>query len=407
MLFEVQNELSKHKHGDNYHIVLSVITISYQDSRNDANKTQHLDIIIDINIKSNKHAVLELHKKSHVSRNKMLKNLLKNTLTTAFNASALQRVVHKTLLRNRLVIICYHIIARSPFSFPDWCILDVDSFKRQLRYLKSHFDLLPLREAVEKCRKNALHRPTAVITFDDGYQNNYDTAFPILKDLGIPATIFLTTALVDTDNSLWFCRINMALAQCSLEDFSWKGARIDLRTAAAKASASKSLQASLKQLPHQELLEEAMRIVEGLGDDPSRPFERHSLFRMLDTRSIKDMLNSGLISFGAHTHSHAIVSLLSEEEQQVQISRSLDTVRELTGEPCKVFAYPNGRRQDYGKETIGILHKCGVDMAVTGIDGHNRSNTRPLELRRIGIGGTWKPGYFPIAVHPHPGVIRW
>ncbi len=334
----------------------------------------------------------------------MLKNQAKDLLSAIPNADVLPRWVHKTIFKNRLVIVMYHMIVPAPFSFPDWCIVDLSSFRKQLLYLSAHFDLLPLSEAVEKCLQGKLRRLTAAVTFDDGYQNNFDTAFPLLKELNIPATLFLTTGLMDTEDTLWFCRINEALANYDKGEFFWRGNRFNLGTSAAKAKASRSLQISMKQLSPQALSEEVRRIVEDLGDDPMRPIGAQSPYRMLDTRSIKEMLNSGLISLGAHSNSHSILGLLPKKEQLARIAGSLDFVKNITGEPCKVFAYPNGKKQDYTDETVALLRRCGVRLALTTIAGNNRPATSPLELRRTGIGGDWKMGYFRVAVHPG---LRW
>jgi peptidoglycan/xylan/chitin deacetylase (PgdA/CDA1 family) len=94
------------------------------------------------------------------------------------------------------------------------------------------------------------------------------------------------------------------------------------------------------------------------------------------------MAVSGLIDFGAHGYSHAILSLLSPAEQEDEILRSLHAVRELTGQPCRFFAYPNGRRQDYNEETVRILDSHGVQAAVTTMSGFNDERTSLMELGR-------------------------
>ncbi len=331
-----------------------------------------------------------------------MNDLLNNLLFSNSASLILSRYLHKTFFHNHLVITGYHSVLPSPFNFRDWCVIDLALFRKQLLYLRKHFDLLPFSEAVEKCLQGKLNKTAAVITFDDGYQNNYDIAFPLLKELNIPATIFLTTGFINTAKTHWSCRINETLAKTKYKEISWKKCTYRLDTAKDKTVASLSIRNDLKQLTHRKIESEVKQVIEILGEKPTLYTDKHSPFRMLDIQSIKKMQQSGLITFGAHTHSHPILNLLNRTDQFKQISRSLKNVEEFTGERCKIFSYPNGRKEDYSKETVELLKQCGVKLAVTTIDAHNHRSTPPLELRRIVVGGYWKMRKFMKAVHPNP-----
>lgn len=283
-------------------------------------------------------------------------------------------------------ILMYHAVIQSPLRIPDWCFLDVNVFRMQVKYLKNNFDVVPLSEAVARLEAKAVRRPTAVITFDDGFQNNYDVAFPILREEGLPATIFLTTGLIGTNETLWFCRLNRALTnttRCSLE---WNGCAFDLSGVEAKSRASSLIQARIKDFPHPQLLAELRKIIISLDDDPDCLIEIDSPFRVLSRDQVINMISTRLIEIGAHTHSHAILSLLPTQERKDEIGQSLAAVQELTNRPCEMFAYPNGRVQDYDQESIRILRTLGVHTCVTAIEELNDGATPSMELRRYGIG---------------------
>lgn len=301
--------------------------------------------------------------------------------------------------RDQLIILMYHGVVQTPLKVYDWCFLDESSFRSQMKYLKSHFEVISLSSAAELLRNEGIHRPTAVITFDDGLQNNYDVAFPILREEGLPATIFLTTGLVNTNDTLWYCRLNLALSETNRHSLVWDGGSFDLSGPGLKAEAASVLEDRLKKFSHPALLSELRKIILDLGDDPDRPMEVGSPFRMLSHEMITEMAASGLIEFGAHTHSHAILSLLSTEERREEIESSITAVNELTGRPCKFFAYPNGRREDYNTEIIRLLESLGVRVSVTAIEGYNDETSSLMELRRCGIGANlgmsgfkWKVG---------------
>lgn len=280
----------------------------------------------------------------------------------------------------------YHAVIQSPLEVPDWCFLDADFFRAQMQYLKNNFEVIPLSAAATQIRDGSIRRPLAVITFDDGFRNNYEVAFPILRAAGLPATLFLVTGLTDTNDTVWFCRLNRALANSRVASLEWNGVRFDLSTVTDKAKASSVIQARLKVFPHSQLLTELRRILTGLDDDPDSPIESDSPFRMLSREEIRAMTATGMIEVGAHTQSHAILSSLSPQEQRNEIEQSLAVIRQLTGRPCDLFAYPNGLKQDYDPESIRILQVSEVQAAVTSIEGVNDRDTPLMELRRYGIG---------------------
>ncbi len=309
------------------------------------------------------------------------------------------QLFHRLAYQDKLTIIMYHGIIRSPLMVNDWCFVDESSFSVQIEYLKKHFEVVSLSEAVGRMRKGEIKRPTAVITFDDGYQNNFDVAFPILCRERIPATIFLTTGLMNTEDTVWYCRLNLVLSQTHSHFIEWNGVKFDLSTIDLKAKASAAIQDSLKKLKHSQLMATIRDIILELGDDADCPIEIGSPFRMLDKKAIGEMVTSRLIEFGAHTHHHAILSQLSDGERYNEIRQSIDTVYELTGRPCKCFAYPNGRAEDYNIETIKDLKTCGIQTAVTTISGPNDMMTPVMGLRRYGIGADLPTAEFQLMVH--------
>jgi peptidoglycan/xylan/chitin deacetylase (PgdA/CDA1 family) len=309
------------------------------------------------------------------------------------------RLFHRLAFQNELTVIMYHGILKDPLMVNEWCCVGEHSFRLQMEYLKKHFEIISLSEAVERIRSGAIKRPTAVITLDDGYQNNFDVAFPILLRERIPATIFLTTGLINTKDTVWYGRIHLALSKTQRTQIEWNGLRFDLSTLDLKAKASAAIQESLKQLGHSQLMTTMRNIISQLDEDPDYLIEADSPFRMLDEAAIVEMAGSGLIEFGGHTHHHVILSQLSDKERYHEIRQSIDIVYELTGRPCRYFAYPNGRAEDYNAKTMRDLETCGIQIAVTTIPGPNDRRTPAMELNRYGIGGDLSMAGFQLMVH--------
>ena len=110
--------------------------------------------------------------------------------------------------RGSTVILTYHRVVEKwdrtlDYSQPGM-VVTVPTFERQLSFLREHFDIVPFSSLLAVGNEDRpAARPRCVITFDDGWRDNYDLAFPILRQHDLPATIFLTTDFVGTDRAFW------------------------------------------------------------------------------------------------------------------------------------------------------------------------------------------------------------
>jgi len=309
-------------------------------------------------------------------------------------------------MRRRLTILMYHGVVEESLAVPDWCFITARTFRRQMRYLAAHFRVLPLVDAVRALERDDLSGPTVALTFDDGYQNNHDVVLAILREFGFPATVFLVTGLVATSDTLWFCRMNRAVATTRRQALSWRGHEFLLRTRHERAIAAATIQELLKELPHDDFEPAVEDVIARLGARHDRPIPAGSPFRVLDEPSIRAMTASGLIEFGAHTDSHALLGKVQDHDQlRDEIVRSVEHTQRLSSQRCRTFAYPNGRRQDFGPESKCILSDLGIEYAVTTIPGPNTPLTPLLELRRYGIGVDCTDARFQCMLH-HFSVRR-
>jgi peptidoglycan/xylan/chitin deacetylase (PgdA/CDA1 family) len=308
------------------------------------------------------------------------------------------RLFQRSLVRDGATILLYHAVIQKPLEVLDWVFVGEQRFREQMLYLKRHCRVVPLRDLPAVIHSGA-RPPIVALTFDDGFQNNYSVAFPILQELGLPATIFLATDLVDSDDTVWFCRINDALSRTSKKKLEWDGETYDLSTPRARAEAHALLQLSTKKLQHLEVLDRTARLSAALGDRATRSIPRGSPYRMLESHEIREMTDSGLIEFGAHGCSHAILSGLSEPARKHEIVASIAAVERLTRSPCKLFAYPNGRASDYGSFDLTALREKQIEVAVTTIRGPNDSSVPTLEMRRYGIGAGTSLSQFKLITH--------
>ena len=323
------------------------------------------------------------------------KNLIYKTICLL----RLPELMHNSIAQNDLTIITYHGIIDKQLKVSDWCFLEKAQFCKQIDYLKRTFNVLHLSKAIELMKKGQLEDSTAVITFDDGFQNNYDIAFPVLKDAGIPATIFLTTKYIDTADTLWFCKFNHAFTRTLKKVLYWNGKKFDIDSVEKKAKTAIKLQVELKSLPTLQMRHEVKTIIAQLYNNHDHQVELDSPYRILSIDAIREMKESGLIEFGAHGHSHLILSKLSFKEKEKEIKKSISILEQKVNTPCKLFAYPNGGVGEFDNETIQILESCGINAAVTMIPGPNVSTTPLMRLRRYGIRNDISIEKFKTLVH--------
>lgn len=303
--------------------------------------------------------------------------------------SGIPLIVHRHFYNRHLTILTYHGVVEDELDVPDWCFIHKAYFDRQMRFIKKHFEVVKLSEGIKRLYRGEIERPTIAVTFDDGFRNNHDVAFPILKRLGVPATIFLTTGLIDSDDTVWFCRVNDALANTSKSKFRFQGEAYSIANQKQKIAVSRIIQEKLKDYPPDMLMEKCIALIKELGIAPDKKMVNEAPFRMLDNDAIRAMANSGLIEFGCHTHRHCILTHLSQAECRGEIAQSKQAIEDLIQGECRLFAYPNGGWEDIPEHCAQLMEQCDISAAVTTVRGKNSRKTPNSMLKRCGA-GAWQ-----------------
>jgi peptidoglycan/xylan/chitin deacetylase (PgdA/CDA1 family) len=300
------------------------------------------------------------------------------------------------LLQNKssITVLTYHGITDKQSNINDFCFVDEEEFDKQMEYISKHFEVKSAEEAYLNSYSN--QKPVAVITFDDGFFNNFSHAFPILKKYGLPATIFLSTKYIESKDTVWFCKIIQVIESSQEKEISWRGALLPIKSGPDKRLASSLIQADLKKLHPAYIEEELITLFDSLNtniDFNGTPYG------MLTEKSVKEMQESKLISFGAHSHNHSILSRLSEDESEIEICESLLQVQKLTGRKCNMFAYPNGDIGDYGSNHKSLLKKENVSLMFSMNDGLSSRKDDYSEIKRLFISSHINMNQFSAKVH--------
>ena len=280
-------------------------------------------------------------------------------------------------------ILVYHRVKREPDSFLP--AMRLATFERQMECLARRFHVVDLTEALEAISRESVPDNAVVITFDDGYRDNFDVAWPVLSGLALPATVFLATGVIGTQRILWHDRVFHAFHEttaATLPGFGPDGGALRLDGPERRRAALDRVLSHLKSLDPERRDETIGRVLGRLGIAEPAPTAR----LMLSWEEVREMRRGGM-GFGAHTVTHPVLSRLPIERAREEIAGSKREIERQVGAPVTLFAYPNGRESDFDATTKEILRSEGYAGAVTSIFGANPAPGAawdPFEIRRGG-----------------------
>ncbi len=274
-------------------------------------------------------------------------------------------------------VLMYHRIGRQGDPFPH---VDVDAFHRQMRWVKDSCQVIapPSLDAAGGVRWSM--RPPVLVTFDDGGRDYADLAYPVLRELNIPAIVFLVTDYVDRPRLFWWERLHLAVTHARMRRLflPWLPAGgLDLEPTTHDRVIA-ACEAHLKSL-RDELKERALDdIVSALGD-PDLPDVGRQTMTWDEVRSTMDCT-----TFGGHTHTHPLLSRIDDErlDDEIRVCRNRMTAE--TGVAPTLFAYPNG---DVTPAAKRLLPKHGFLRAFSTREGLAHQASDRLETPRTAVAG--------------------
>lgn len=289
--------------------------------------------------------------------------------------------------RPKLWVLMYHRIL--PAGDPRYdldepgMVVTPESFRAHIGWLREYFTVVSLSDWLEKVRSGGSPPSKSVaITFDDGWRDNYEFAFPILKETNTTATIFVVSGMMATNQRFWPNRVASLLLEyetelADLECASWLHniAAGQSRNANARDKVGAVIK-SVKDFDDQDI-EQRLRLIEQALQVPipQQP-------AMMDWPQLKEMQASGLVEIGGHTMTHRrLLPHLDQETLEQEIVASKQQLEAKLGNPVNLFCYPNG---DYSAAAHALV-QANYTAAVTTQKGTNSKNVPHHELKRIGV----------------------
>jgi len=286
--------------------------------------------------------------------------------------------------RDGLWILEYHRIANDKEDILKM-VVSPKHFRKQMRYLKKKYNVISLKEAVEKIKNYQPLPPYSVaITFDDGYLDNYLNAYPILKKFDIPATIFLTTDYIGSEKLVWFDELVELIKATPLKRISMKFDDFeeiyDLSDKFLKNKLILKLLDMLKNAhpkKRNRYLDEFKILLQ--VNEVNNPQKI-----LMNWQQIKEMSENG-IEFGSHGITHTVLTVLNNLEAEEEITLSKKIIEDKLNKPVFLFCYPNGLENHFNEVLIAKLKNAGYQAACTGLLGKNKEKNDLFKLKRRGI----------------------
>jgi peptidoglycan/xylan/chitin deacetylase (PgdA/CDA1 family) len=263
--------------------------------------------------------------------------------------------------------------------------------RRHLLYLRRHYRMLHLEEALDELyspragkRQEADRRTPLVLTFDDGYYDNYTHAFTLAQELHVPITIFLIPGYIESGEYFWWLQgkrlVQHAMAQeATIEGHTYNLTRPEERDELTRAIESRLWQCT--SVPERETFLALMR--EQLAVPATIPVQEDG-DRPLTWNEVYEMEKSGQVSFGAHTMHHPVLGYLHDAaEVRREVSECRTALEQRLGHPVRAFAYPVGRNHHIGVVALSAVRETNFDWAVTTMSGINTAQSDPHQLKRV------------------------
>jgi len=279
----------------------------------------------------------------------------------------------------RLIILNYHAATEG-------------DLRQHLLYLRHHYRLLHLESALEElfCPSPPDdvrdRRTPLVITFDDGYYDNYTHCFALACELQIPMTIFLIPGYIETGDRFWWLEPDYLVAHASVSEVTIKGQTYHLNKSEERAALAEAIDARLRFAASVHERETYLMDVRQLLAVPYTVTLEEKSSLPISWAELQIMETCEWISFGGHTMHHPILAYLtdpSEVEYEVQASRA--ELEQHLASSIRSFAYPVGKLSDIGEQAVRSVQKAGYAWAVTTIDGFNTPRSNPYLLYRFTV----------------------
>jgi peptidoglycan/xylan/chitin deacetylase (PgdA/CDA1 family) len=297
-------------------------------------------------------------------------------LRSAIAAAPLSMI--RRAVQGRLVCFYYHVVAdelKPHLSQLYANVHTVKTFGEELEFIRKWFNPITAAQLISHIQnKEPLPENPCLITFDDGYREVYENAFPEFRKRDIPFVFFLTLDFIGNKSLFVENTVSLILDRCSQD--SGKEQAVKRLLAEHGVSMSESFRPYLQRIPYRQrpLVEKVAKICDIDSNEyaaENRPY--------VDAAEVREMLASGLVEVGAHSVDHARNEDLSASEQYGQVADSLDSIVQLFDLPMRLYAFPYSDRSISSETYRRLFDDLRVDLAFGTNELRSSANPRVVQ----------------------------
>jgi peptidoglycan/xylan/chitin deacetylase (PgdA/CDA1 family) len=262
----------------------------------------------------------------------------------------------------RLFAVNYHRVRpdTAGWSTPfDDGVYDVSEseLRRHVAWLSRNTRILREQELLEILETRRYPKePCSIITFDDGYADNYTRALPVLEQERATAIFFIVTGLTTGRRLGWWDLIAYIVKKSSRTSVTWRGQTIELRP---QPAAIRAIQRIMKQRPNEETGDLAQQLAQAC--EVELPPESAQSAELMTWDQIRDLRRRGM-DIGGHTHSHWVLATLSPDRQREDIARCAELLSAEIGGPVRSLAYPVGGPSSFNADSVAAAKSAGIRL---------------------------------------------
>ncbi|MDE3115114.1 MAG: polysaccharide deacetylase family protein [Pseudomonadota bacterium] len=287
---------------------------------------------------------------------------------------------------------------------------EVPVFRAIMSALKRNFDVLPLTALDDALAHPGRHRRTVFVMSDDGYANTLSVAAPILEELGLPWTLFVSTHHIDTRdrNPVFLARLffhAMPAGHYAIPHLP----PVELEDAGSREAMTHAGIACLMALDMERASEAVAAMVAALTQAGLAPLiERFASERFLTWPQVRELKRRG-VEIGAHAHRHWPLNAAQTAAQLGEQARRPRLRIEAEIGPCRYFAYPFGNTADVSRAAWRAVRDAGYEAAFTTVSGTLEMEQNRFLLPRYGIGPeeTHLASLIPLLSAGNRRLTRW
>lgn len=265
------------------------------------------------------------------------------------------------------------------------------NLRQHVEYLRKHYRIMHIEEALEELylspdaiKARGDRRTPLVLTFDDGYRDNYTYGLALARELQVPFTVYLVPGYIESGDYFWWGEGKRLVQRAQVQDVLVEGKTYHLQQPSERQALEHLIDERVRYARSVQQRETFLATARAALAVSADVLAEEEPALPLTWEQVQEMQESGLVSFGAHTMHHPVLSYLTDPtELQSELTTCRERLEQRLGHAIRTFAYPIGQMQHIGPETYKAVRLAGYDWALTTRYGINTAQTDPLNLRRI------------------------